>query len=212
MLHWAQGPKPYDGVWAPWWYANTHKSTGASGHWGWGGGSRCREGGRSRCKQSAFQALRLHGRKGPSLMVMCGRLIGTYTKAQVRRGAEAKGRGEGRGGAGQDSSPLINKYKSIPFVCVCVCECLCVCVCVCNKCVCNKRGQTAQSFSSGFVGNQSSFKPAVHPISNVLSWCACQPVEHPGSKDPWTLHLIQGLACPSGPLLLPPDKCPKQHP
>jgi len=28
MLHWAPGPKPYDGVWAPWWYANTHKSTG----------------------------------------------------------------------------------------------------------------------------------------------------------------------------------------
>jgi hypothetical protein len=31
MLHWAPGPKPYDGVWAPWWYANTHKSTGGRG-------------------------------------------------------------------------------------------------------------------------------------------------------------------------------------
>lgn len=28
MLRWAKGPKPFDGVWAPWWYANTHKSTG----------------------------------------------------------------------------------------------------------------------------------------------------------------------------------------
>jgi hypothetical protein len=28
MLHWAAGPKPYDGVWAPYWYANVHKSTG----------------------------------------------------------------------------------------------------------------------------------------------------------------------------------------
>lgn len=28
MLHWAPGPKPYDGVWAPWWYGNTHKATG----------------------------------------------------------------------------------------------------------------------------------------------------------------------------------------
>ncbi len=28
MLSWAAGPKPYDGVWAPWWYANTHKGTG----------------------------------------------------------------------------------------------------------------------------------------------------------------------------------------
>lgn len=29
MLHWSKGPKPYDGVWAPWWYTNTHRSTGA---------------------------------------------------------------------------------------------------------------------------------------------------------------------------------------
>lgn len=28
MLSWRAGPKPYDGVWAPWWYAGTHKSTG----------------------------------------------------------------------------------------------------------------------------------------------------------------------------------------
>lgn len=28
MLSWPAGPKPYDGVWAPWWYTNTHKSTG----------------------------------------------------------------------------------------------------------------------------------------------------------------------------------------
>lgn len=28
MLSWPAGPKPYDGVWAPWWYAGTHKSTG----------------------------------------------------------------------------------------------------------------------------------------------------------------------------------------
>lgn len=28
MLSWPAGPKPYDGVWAPWWYAQTHKSTG----------------------------------------------------------------------------------------------------------------------------------------------------------------------------------------
>eukprot|EP00877_Chromochloris_zofingiensis_P002893 jgi/Chrzof1/12604/Cz07g00200.t1 len=28
MLHWAAGPKPYDGLWAPWWYGNTHRSTG----------------------------------------------------------------------------------------------------------------------------------------------------------------------------------------
>ena len=28
MLHWAPGPKPYDGVWAPWWYSSSHKSTG----------------------------------------------------------------------------------------------------------------------------------------------------------------------------------------
>lgn len=28
MLSWQAGPKPYDGVWAPWWYGQTHKSTG----------------------------------------------------------------------------------------------------------------------------------------------------------------------------------------
>ena len=28
MLFWPEGPKPYDGPWAPWWYTNTHKSTG----------------------------------------------------------------------------------------------------------------------------------------------------------------------------------------
>lgn len=28
MLNWPAGPKPYDGVWAPHWYANVHKSTG----------------------------------------------------------------------------------------------------------------------------------------------------------------------------------------
>jgi hypothetical protein len=28
MLSWRSGPKPYDGVWAPHWYANVHKSTG----------------------------------------------------------------------------------------------------------------------------------------------------------------------------------------
>jgi hypothetical protein len=28
MLCWPAGPKPYDGVWAPHWYANVHRSTG----------------------------------------------------------------------------------------------------------------------------------------------------------------------------------------
>lgn len=28
MLQWKAGPKPYDGVWAPHWYANVHQSTG----------------------------------------------------------------------------------------------------------------------------------------------------------------------------------------
>jgi hypothetical protein len=28
MLQWEAGPKPYDGVWAPHWYANVHRSTG----------------------------------------------------------------------------------------------------------------------------------------------------------------------------------------
>lgn len=28
MAHWPAGPKPYDGVWAPYWYANAHRSTG----------------------------------------------------------------------------------------------------------------------------------------------------------------------------------------
>lgn len=28
MLHWQSGPKPYDGSWAPYWYANVHQSTG----------------------------------------------------------------------------------------------------------------------------------------------------------------------------------------
>jgi hypothetical protein len=28
MLRWQAGPKPYDGVWAPYWYANVHQSTG----------------------------------------------------------------------------------------------------------------------------------------------------------------------------------------
>lgn len=28
MLSWAAGPKPCDGVWAPHWYANVHRSTG----------------------------------------------------------------------------------------------------------------------------------------------------------------------------------------
>ena len=28
MLQWSMGPKPYDGVWAPYWYENVWKSTG----------------------------------------------------------------------------------------------------------------------------------------------------------------------------------------
>jgi hypothetical protein len=28
MLQWPAGPKTYDGVWAPYWYANVHRSTG----------------------------------------------------------------------------------------------------------------------------------------------------------------------------------------
>ncbi|HEX6227812.1 MAG TPA: sulfotransferase family protein [Chryseolinea sp.] len=28
MLKWPSGPKPYDGVWAPYWYSNVHRSTG----------------------------------------------------------------------------------------------------------------------------------------------------------------------------------------
>lgn len=28
MLTWQAGPKPYDGIWAPHWYANVHQSTG----------------------------------------------------------------------------------------------------------------------------------------------------------------------------------------
>jgi hypothetical protein len=28
MLRWPAGPRPYDGVWAPYWYHNVHKSTG----------------------------------------------------------------------------------------------------------------------------------------------------------------------------------------
>ncbi|MBG9374664.1 hypothetical protein I5907_00330 [Panacibacter sp. DH6] len=28
MLHWPTGPKPADGVWAKYWYANVHRSTG----------------------------------------------------------------------------------------------------------------------------------------------------------------------------------------
>jgi hypothetical protein len=28
MLHWAPGPKPYDGVWAPHWYNAVHRSSG----------------------------------------------------------------------------------------------------------------------------------------------------------------------------------------
>jgi hypothetical protein len=28
MLHWPAGPKPEDGVWAKYWYANVHRSTG----------------------------------------------------------------------------------------------------------------------------------------------------------------------------------------
>jgi hypothetical protein len=28
MLHWEPGPKPYDGVWAKYWYSNVHNSTG----------------------------------------------------------------------------------------------------------------------------------------------------------------------------------------
>ncbi len=28
MTRWPAGPRPEDGVWAPWWYANVHRSTG----------------------------------------------------------------------------------------------------------------------------------------------------------------------------------------
>ncbi len=39
MLGWPAGPKPYDGLWADWWYRNTHKSTGGrmSGRDSWHG-------------------------------------------------------------------------------------------------------------------------------------------------------------------------------
>ncbi len=32
MLLWPAGPKPFDGVWAPHWYANVHRSTGFASH------------------------------------------------------------------------------------------------------------------------------------------------------------------------------------
>ena len=28
MTRWPEGPKPYDGVWAPYWYVNVHTSSG----------------------------------------------------------------------------------------------------------------------------------------------------------------------------------------
>jgi hypothetical protein len=28
MAHWPAGPKSYDGVWAPYWYGNVHRTTG----------------------------------------------------------------------------------------------------------------------------------------------------------------------------------------
>lgn len=28
VARWEPGPKPFDGMWAPYWYKNTHKSTG----------------------------------------------------------------------------------------------------------------------------------------------------------------------------------------
>jgi hypothetical protein len=28
MAHWPRGPKPYDGLWAPYWYVNVHRTTG----------------------------------------------------------------------------------------------------------------------------------------------------------------------------------------
>lgn len=28
MMHWPAGPKPYDGIWARYWYENVHKTTG----------------------------------------------------------------------------------------------------------------------------------------------------------------------------------------
>jgi hypothetical protein len=28
MAHWPQGPKPYDGIWAPHWYESVHRTTG----------------------------------------------------------------------------------------------------------------------------------------------------------------------------------------
>ena len=28
MLHWPEGPKPEDGVWATFWYRSAHRSTG----------------------------------------------------------------------------------------------------------------------------------------------------------------------------------------
>ena len=31
MLHWPDGPKPFDGVWAPHWYGAVHRSTGFAG-------------------------------------------------------------------------------------------------------------------------------------------------------------------------------------
>lgn len=30
MLRWEAGPKPFDGIWAPWWYKSVHESTGFS--------------------------------------------------------------------------------------------------------------------------------------------------------------------------------------
>lgn len=32
MAHWPAGPKPYDGVWASYWYENVHRSTGFENH------------------------------------------------------------------------------------------------------------------------------------------------------------------------------------
>jgi hypothetical protein len=32
MAHWPAGPKPYDGVWAKYWYDNVHRSTGFERH------------------------------------------------------------------------------------------------------------------------------------------------------------------------------------
>lgn len=98
MLSWPPGPKPYDGAWAPWWYASAHASCG----WG-ASGQRNREG------KAAADG---HGRPEGDLPVELRELLAECEPLYARLRSEAEQIPPGTPASGSTTPPSSSEKSS----------------------------------------------------------------------------------------------------